>query len=99
MGAGEESAQPVSYRKHSQSSFAVGCLRKSQRPAMCAICARSFIIYNTHKQEVHILQANRQGGNWMSAEENKALIRRFFDEVWNQGKTELAGEFIADSCQ
>ncbi|MGA7731017.1 MAG: ester cyclase [Chloroflexia bacterium] len=32
----------------------------------------------------------------MSAEENKKLIRRFFDEVWNQGHVELAEEFVAD---
>jgi predicted ester cyclase len=31
----------------------------------------------------------------MSAEENKALIRRFFEEVWNNGKVELVDEFIA----
>ena len=32
----------------------------------------------------------------MSAEENKSLIRRFFDKVWNQGKVELVEEFIAE---
>jgi predicted ester cyclase len=32
----------------------------------------------------------------MWAEENKRLIRRFFDEVWNEGRVELAEEFVAE---
>lgn len=31
----------------------------------------------------------------MSAAENKELIRRFFEEVWNNGNVDLASEFIA----
>ena len=32
----------------------------------------------------------------MSPTQNKALIRRFFDEVWNNGRVDLAAEFIAE---
>jgi predicted ester cyclase len=31
----------------------------------------------------------------VSIEENKALVRRFFDEVWNKARVELADQFIA----
>ena len=31
----------------------------------------------------------------MSAEQNKAIIRRWIEEAWNQGKVELADEFYA----
>jgi predicted ester cyclase len=31
----------------------------------------------------------------MTSDENKEIIRRFFDMVWNQGKVEMAEEFIA----
>jgi steroid delta-isomerase-like uncharacterized protein len=31
----------------------------------------------------------------MSAEENKALVRRFFEEVFNKGNLALAGEVLA----
>ena len=31
----------------------------------------------------------------MSAEENKALMRRLFDEVWNEGNLDLADELVA----
>ena len=32
----------------------------------------------------------------MSVEQNKAAIRRFYDEVWNKGNLEFADEFFAD---
>jgi steroid delta-isomerase-like uncharacterized protein len=31
----------------------------------------------------------------MSAEENKALVRRFVEEFWNEGNTAAAGELMA----
>lgn len=34
----------------------------------------------------------------MNEEENKALIRRFIDEMWNQRKLELADEIFAPDC-
>ena len=30
----------------------------------------------------------------MSTEENKALVRREYDEVWNQGKQEVMDDFM-----
>ncbi len=32
----------------------------------------------------------------MSAEENKALVRRFYEEVWSRGNTDVAYEVFAD---
>jgi steroid delta-isomerase-like uncharacterized protein len=32
----------------------------------------------------------------MSVEENKALVRRFYEEVWDKGNTEFAYEVFAD---
>lgn len=32
----------------------------------------------------------------MSTEENKALVRRFYDEVWDRGNTDFAFEVFAD---
>jgi steroid delta-isomerase-like uncharacterized protein len=32
----------------------------------------------------------------MSLEENKALVRRFYEEVWDKGNTELVYEVFAD---
>ena len=32
----------------------------------------------------------------MSAQENKALIRRFYEEVWNRGATDFAYEVFAE---
>jgi predicted ester cyclase len=32
----------------------------------------------------------------MSAEENKAIIRRWIEEAWNQGKVDIADELYAD---
>ena len=32
----------------------------------------------------------------MSAEDSKAVMRRLYEEVFNQGKVELADELIAD---
>ena len=32
----------------------------------------------------------------MSTEENKALVRRFYDEVWNRGNTDFAHEVFAE---
>ncbi len=31
----------------------------------------------------------------MTAEENKAIVRRYLDEVWNQGNTAAVDEFLA----
>jgi hypothetical protein len=31
----------------------------------------------------------------MSVQENEALARRMFDEVWSQGKLELADDFLS----
>ena len=32
----------------------------------------------------------------MSTEENKKLVRRFYEEVWDQGNTDFAFEVFAD---
>jgi predicted ester cyclase len=32
----------------------------------------------------------------MAAEENKALVRRFYEQVWDRGNVEFAGEVFAD---
>src|SRR3712207_9438771 len=37
----------------------------------------------------------REGGLEMSAEENKALVRRFVEEFWNEGNTTAADELMA----
>ncbi|HEY8561202.1 MAG TPA: ester cyclase [Pyrinomonadaceae bacterium] len=34
----------------------------------------------------------------MSAEQNKTIIRRFFDELWNARKLEVADEIFAPEC-
>ena len=34
----------------------------------------------------------------MSGEENKAIVSRFFDELWNQRRIETADEIIAPDC-
>ena len=33
-----------------------------------------------------------------STAQNKALIRRWFDEVWNQGRTEMIDEVLSPDC-
>ena len=35
----------------------------------------------------------------MSLEENKAVLRRYFEEVWNQGRLELLDELVAPSYE
>lgn len=35
----------------------------------------------------------------MSAEDNKALVRRFFDEVWSQGDFDVLDELFSDDYQ
>ncbi|MCD6054505.1 MAG: hypothetical protein K0Q96_1697 [Rubrobacteraceae bacterium] len=30
------------------------------------------------------------------SEENKAIVRRFFEEIWNEGNLEIANEIIDD---
>lgn len=37
----------------------------------------------------------REGGWPLSAEENKALVRRYFEEVFNQGHVDLMDELLA----
>ena len=32
------------------------------------------------------------------SETNKALMRRWFEEVWNQGRADAIGELMADDC-
>ena len=34
----------------------------------------------------------------MSVEENKALVRRFFDEAWNKGNADASDDYVAASC-
>jgi steroid delta-isomerase-like uncharacterized protein len=34
----------------------------------------------------------------MSTEENKALVRRYFEEAWNQGNLEVSDELISSDC-
>jgi hypothetical protein len=36
-----------------------------------------------------------EGGCALSVEENKAVVRRFFEEVFNQKQPELIAEFLA----
>jgi steroid delta-isomerase-like uncharacterized protein len=43
-----------------------------------------------------IVVFNQPGGNLMS-EENKALVRRWFDEVWNKGRAEAIDELFAEN--
>jgi hypothetical protein len=31
-------------------------------------------------------------------EENKALIRRWFEEVWNQGRADAIAEMMSEDC-
>ena len=31
----------------------------------------------------------------MSVEANKAIVRRFFEEFWNEGKVEPLGEYVS----
>ena len=35
----------------------------------------------------------------MSAEENKALVRRFVEEFWNEGKLSAADELMAEDAE
>jgi hypothetical protein len=42
-----------------------------------------------------MIAAGKNGGA-MSARQNKALIRRFYEEVWDQGNSDFAYEVFAD---
>ncbi|MHB8573799.1 MAG: ester cyclase [Dehalococcoidia bacterium] len=35
----------------------------------------------------------------MSSEDNKALVRRYFEEVWNKGNSAALGEFVTDDVR
>ena len=35
--------------------------------------------------------------SFMTTEENKAIIRRFYKEVWNTGRLELVDELVSPS--
>jgi hypothetical protein len=41
--------------------------------------------------------ASTQENNFMSAENDKALVRRFFEEVWNQNSVEAAKQIVHDN--
>ncbi len=34
----------------------------------------------------------------MSADENKVVVKRFYDELWNQRRVEIADEIFATDC-
>jgi hypothetical protein len=40
-----------------------------------------------------------KGGLEMSAEENKALVRRFVEEFWNEGNMSAADELMAPDAE
>jgi predicted ester cyclase len=44
-----------------------------------------------------LLADRTEGGSAVSAEDNKALVRRFYEEVWNRGNTDFAFEVFADN--
>jgi predicted ester cyclase len=44
-----------------------------------------------------MIGAASKRGEAMSAHENKALIRRFYEEVWDQGNSDFAYEVFADN--
>jgi predicted ester cyclase len=53
--------------------------------------------YSGHPRQAHSHRAalDYEEHN-MSAEENKALVRRFYEEVWDKGNTEFAFEVFAE---
>src|SRR5829696_3415646 len=40
-------------------------------------------------------EAARRGGHVVSAQENEALVRRYFEEVWAKGNVAAVDEFMA----
>jgi len=39
-------------------------------------------------------QCQKKGGGPMSTEENKAIVRRIFEEIWNQGNLDVVDEIL-----
>jgi len=40
------------------------------------------------------VRARTQGGDYAMSEENKALVRRYFEEIWNKGNLDLIDELF-----
>src|ERR1051326_1480494 len=51
--------------------------------------------FRSHSRGYRIItQQYRRGACVMSTEQNKALVRRFYEEVWNKGNYSLADELV-----
>src|SRR5689334_20918643 len=49
------------------------------------------------RYDLHTSSSSRYGGYAMDSEQHKAIVRRFFDEVWNQQKLEVIEEIFAST--